>query len=94
MLVNSYIGRVCRDERAILPLATVSIVTENTNSPELVCLFERAIDVQNIDGQLLHVQFLLKLAGNMERLLSQITEDDNNAVGVLLEEVRHHGQSI
>ncbi len=59
MLVNSYIGRVFRDERAILPPATVWIVTENTNLPELVSLFERAVDVQNIDGQLLHVQFLL-----------------------------------
>ncbi len=94
MLVNSYIGRVCRDVRMKLPPATASIVTENTNSPELVGLVERAIDVQNIDSQLLHVQFLLELAGNMERLLSRITEDDNTAVGVLLEEVHHHGQSL
>ncbi len=94
MLVNSYIGRVCRDERAKSPPVTVLFVTENTNSPELVSLVERAVDVQNIDGQLLHVQFLLELAGNMERLLSQITEDDNTAVGVLLEEVRHHGQAL
>jgi len=59
MLVDSHIRCICGDESAKLATATVAIVTENTDSPELVGLVKRSVDVQYIDGQLLHVEFLL-----------------------------------
>ena len=91
MLVDSYIGRIRSYKRAKLAPPTVSIVTENANSPELVGLVKRAVNFQNINGQLLHVQFLFELAGDMERLLSRITEYDNTFLGVLLEEIYYQG---
>jgi hypothetical protein len=66
------------------PPVTLSIVTENTDLPKLVGFVERSIDVQSIGRQLIRVQFLLELAGNMERLLSRIKKNNNTAVGGLL----------
>ena len=91
MFADSYVGRICSYKLTKLALATVSIVTENVNSPELVGLVKTAVNVQNINGQLLHVQFLFKLAGNMERLMSRITEYDNTFFGVLVKAIHYHG---
>ena len=68
----------------------MSIVTEETNSPEFVHLIKRPIDVQHINREFGQIQFLNEMAQKMERLIPRVTKYDNTTVVILIQEFRDH----
>ena len=68
----------------------MSIVTEETNSPEFVHLIKRPIDVQHINREFGQIQFLDEMAQKMERLIPRVTKYENTTVAILIQEFRGH----